>query len=70
MLHAAEGVPEAMNEQWEQYTHERMLDVLARSRQRRLDTGVNELFAGVEVWCRPNGPLDDVTILGPQVAAR
>ncbi len=66
----SDGVPEAMNEQLEQYTNERMLDVLKRSRQRPLDESVKELFAGVEDWCRPKGPLDDVSILGLHVAAR
>ena len=27
-------------------------------------TDVAKLLAEVEAWCRPNGPLDDVTILG------
>jgi phosphoserine phosphatase RsbU/P len=60
----SDGVPEAMDAQRQPFGDERMNDCLRRSRAAPLDDAVAGLLAEVETWCRPNGPLDDVTILG------
>jgi sigma-B regulation protein RsbU (phosphoserine phosphatase) len=60
----SDGVPEAMNADREQFGDEAMKGVLARCRGADLDASVASLLAEVEAWCVPNGPLDDVSILG------
>jgi sigma-B regulation protein RsbU (phosphoserine phosphatase) len=60
----SDGVPEAMNADREQFGDESMKQVLAQGRGESLDTTVASLLAAVEAWCVPNGPLDDVSILG------
>jgi sigma-B regulation protein RsbU (phosphoserine phosphatase) len=63
----SDGVPEAMNEQLEQFENERMLSELGRSSGRPVAEGVEELFEAVRRWCVPNGPKDDVSILGCEI---
>ena len=41
-----------------------MAACIAAGRSGSLETSVASLLAAVEEWCRPAGPLDDVTILG------
>ena len=60
----SDGVPEAMNAQREQFGEEAMVEVLTRHRTDPLDGSVAALLAEVERWCEPEGPLDDVSILG------
>lgn len=60
----SDGVPEAMNAEREQFGDDAMKDVLARGRSDGLAGTVSSLLSAVETWCVPNGPLDDVSILG------
>jgi sigma-B regulation protein RsbU (phosphoserine phosphatase) len=60
----SDGVPEAMDADKQPFGEERMNACLRESRSRPLDESVAGLLTAVEEWCRPNGPLDDVTILG------
>ena len=60
----SDGVPEAMDAARQPFGEERMDACLRDSRSAALDDSVAGLLAAVEAWCTPNGPLDDVTILG------
>ncbi|NBP80325.1 serine/threonine-protein phosphatase [bacterium] len=60
----SDGVPEAMNAEREQFGDEAMKDVLSKGQGTALDGTVAALLSAVETWCVPNGPLDDVSILG------
>jgi sigma-B regulation protein RsbU (phosphoserine phosphatase) len=60
----SDGVPEAMDKDQEAYGEEKMAACLDGGRGGPLETSVADLLSAVETWCRPKGPLDDVTILG------
>ena len=60
----SDGVPEAMDKDQEPYGEEQMAACIASGRGGLLDDSVSQLLTAVEDWCRPVGPLDDVTILG------
>ena len=60
----SDGVPEAMDKDQEPYGEEKMAAFIAASRGGPLERSVAGLLEAVEAWCRPAGPLDDVTILG------
>jgi sigma-B regulation protein RsbU (phosphoserine phosphatase) len=60
----SDGVPEAMDKDREPYGEERMAALLDGSRGGVLAPSVAGLLHDVEAWCQPNGPLDDITILG------
>ena len=60
----SDGVTEAMDKDRQQLGDDAMAGVLASTRARPLEESVGELLQRVEDWCRPNGPLDDVSILG------
>ncbi len=60
----SDGVPEAMDKDREPYGEEKMAAFLDGSREGPLDASVAGLLEQVETWCRPHGPLDDITILG------
>jgi sigma-B regulation protein RsbU (phosphoserine phosphatase) len=60
----SDGVPEAMDKDREPYGEERMAAMLDGSRGGPLAPSVAGLLQEVETWCQPNGPLDDITILG------
>ena len=60
----SDGVPEAMDAEFNQFTSARMLEVLSASRSQPIPGAVNELFGSVRDWCITNGPVDDVSILG------
>ena len=60
----SDGVPEAMDKDRQQLGDEALAGVLASTRARPLEESVGELLQRVEEWCRPIGPLDDVSILG------
>ncbi|QDT01998.1 Blue-light photoreceptor [Rubripirellula lacrimiformis] len=63
----SDGVPEAMNGQNDQFSRERMLDVITDSRSNSLQDSVSSLLKSVEDWCGERGPIDDVSILGLEV---
>jgi len=60
----SDGVPEAMDKDREPYGEEQMAACIAGGRGGPLGGSVAALLEAVEIWCRPEGPLDDVTILG------
>lgn len=60
----SDGVPEAMDKDQEAYGEEKMAACLDGGRGQPIEASVASLLAAVEAWCRPKGPLDDVTILG------
>jgi sigma-B regulation protein RsbU (phosphoserine phosphatase) len=60
----SDGVPEAMDKDREPYGEEKMAACIDAGRGGPLATSVTTLLAAVEKWCQPNGPLDDITILG------
>jgi phosphoserine phosphatase RsbU/P len=63
LLLYSDGVPEAMDADLEQLTDARMLQELDASRERSVEDQVAHLQEIVSTWCRPKGPLDDVSIL-------
>lgn len=60
----SDGVPEAMDKDREPYGEEKMAACIDAGRGGPLAESVTTLLAAVEQWCQPNGPLDDITILG------
>ena len=60
----SDGVPEAMDKDRNPYGDDAMAACIAASRAAPIDVGVSTLLEAVENWCVPNGPLDDVSILG------
>ena len=60
----SDGVTEAMDKEQTPLGEEALVNCLSASRGRPLDETVAGLLATVEQWCQPNGPLDDVSILG------
>jgi sigma-B regulation protein RsbU (phosphoserine phosphatase) len=65
----SDGVPEAMSPELEQFTNKRMLSSLQNGTADALSGKVDGLFAAVREWCLPNGPKDDVSILGCEIAS-
>ena len=60
----SDGVPEAMDKDRQPLGDQAMADLLSAARSRPLEERVQGLLARVEEWCHPEGPLDDVSILG------
>jgi phosphoserine phosphatase RsbU/P len=60
----SDGIPEAMDKDLEQLTNEKMLAAFDESRSLPVDQQVQHLCSVVDQWCKPKGPLDDVSILG------
>jgi len=60
----SDGVPEAMDKDRNPYGDEAMAACIRDSRGQPVGAGVAGLLAAVEKWCEPEGPLDDVSILG------
>jgi len=60
----SDGVPEAMDKERNPYGDEAMAACIAARRDGPIDAEVTGLLEAVEQWCQPNGPLDDVSILG------
>ena len=46
------------------YGDEAMAACITSARGQSLEQSVAGLLTAVEEWCRPNGPLDDISILG------
>jgi sigma-B regulation protein RsbU (phosphoserine phosphatase) len=64
----SDGVPEAMNEDLKQFTMNQMLEIIELGKSRLLDESVSVLLKSVKRWCAKNGPKDDVSILGMEIA--
>jgi len=65
----SDGVPEAMNGNLDQFSDKRMLLVFEQRVAQPLSANVNDLFDAVRAWCHPQGPKDDVSILGCEIDA-
>jgi len=65
----SDGVPEAMNEQDEQYGDERMLAVMQTGHGDALEDAVAQLVSEVEGWCGDSDPMDDVSVLALEVVS-
>jgi sigma-B regulation protein RsbU (phosphoserine phosphatase) len=59
----SDGVPEAMDEELNEFGEERMFNVISQVQSERLADGVAKLCDSVEIWCQKSGPKDDVSIL-------
>jgi len=53
-----------MDKERNPYGDEAMAACIAARRDGPIDAEVTGLLEAVEQWCQPNGPLDDVSILG------
>ncbi|MFM8805181.1 MAG: PP2C family protein-serine/threonine phosphatase, partial [Planctomycetia bacterium] len=60
----SDGVPEAMDKERQPLGDQALADLLSATRSSPLEESVKGLLDRVEEWCRPEGPLDDVSILG------
>jgi sigma-B regulation protein RsbU (phosphoserine phosphatase) len=60
----SDGVPEAMDKDRTPLGDQALSDLLGAARSGALEASVTGLLERVEEWCRPEGPLDDVSILG------
>lgn len=58
-----DGLTEAMNEEGDEFTLERLLEVLENSRKRSLDELVESVFHEVDQFNGDNPPHDDVTLV-------
>jgi serine phosphatase RsbU (regulator of sigma subunit) len=63
----SDGVPEAMSENLDQFTDDRMLEIMSQGAAKPLAASVDDLFEAVRVWCLPKGPKDDVSILACEI---
>ena len=64
----SDGVTEAMDQDLNQFGDDRMLEVLKTSAADPHPDSVASLFDAVEIWCKKNGPKDDVSILSAEIA--
>ena len=64
----SDGVPEAMDAELSEFGDDRMIEVISKSNSWQLDDTVNALLEAVQQWCIQNGPKDDVSILGVELA--
>ncbi|MGF1579625.1 MAG: SpoIIE family protein phosphatase [Gemmataceae bacterium] len=67
LLLYSDGVPEAMDENLNQFGDQRMLEIIELGKDQGLEDSISLLLKSVERWCRKNGPKDDVSILGLEV---
>jgi sigma-B regulation protein RsbU (phosphoserine phosphatase) len=65
----SDGVPEAMDAEMNQFSIKQMVEIIELGQSQDLSQSVDLLFKTVQRWCAANGPLDDVSILGLQVAS-
>ncbi len=63
----SDGVPEAMDEDLNEFTDQRMLELMTTTRTTPLDTAVEALLQAVKKWCGRTGPRDDVSILALEI---
>lgn len=63
----SDGVPEAMDEDLNQFTMKQMMEIIELGQSCALDDSVSLLLKSVKRWCAKNGPKDDVSILGLEI---
>ena len=66
----SDGVPEAMDKDLEELGDDRMLALIAETKNMTIDEAVEHIKTAVDHWCRINGPKDDVSILAVELAAK
>jgi sigma-B regulation protein RsbU (phosphoserine phosphatase) len=66
----SDGVPEAMDEGLNQFTMQQMIEIIELGQTKSLRDSVSLLLNSVNRWCIKNGPRDDVSILGLEIAGR
>ena len=64
----SDGVPEAMDAELDQFSMTQMMEVIELGQSQSLDSSVDLLLQTVRRWCKVNGPKDDVSILGLEIA--
>ncbi|MGI9474903.1 MAG: PP2C family protein-serine/threonine phosphatase [Rubripirellula sp.] len=65
----SDGVPEAMDADLNQFTMTQMMEIIELGQTQTLKAGVDLLLKTVQRWCKTNGPKDDVSILGWEIAS-
>jgi sigma-B regulation protein RsbU (phosphoserine phosphatase) len=65
----SDGVPEAMDADLNEFGERQMLEIMELGKSQPLDESVSLILQVVERWCVVNGPKDDVSILGIEIAA-
>lgn len=60
----SDGIPEALDEDLEEYDDERMMQLMDRCRDEVIGDSVETICQEIQHWCRINGPKDDISILG------
>ena len=60
----SDGIPEARRTDGTFYGTERLVEVLQGARDRALGASVEAVVSDVTAWCAPDGPQDDVSLLG------
>lgn len=63
----SDGVPEAMDEDLNEFTMRQMIEIIELGQTQSLDDSVSLLETSVQRWCAKNGPKDDVSILGLEI---
>jgi sigma-B regulation protein RsbU (phosphoserine phosphatase) len=64
----SDGVPEAMDENLNQFTMRQMMEIIELGQSGSLKDSVTLLEKSVSRWCVKNGPKDDVSILGLEIS--
>ena len=65
----SDGVPEAMDENLNQFTMGQMMEMIELGQAKSLAGSVELLQETVQRWCAKNGPKDDVSILGVEIVS-
>ncbi|WP_197231587.1 SpoIIE family protein phosphatase [Novipirellula artificiosorum] len=65
----SDGVPEAMDEDLNQFSMQQMMEMIELGQSQSLDDSVSLLQKSVQRWCAKNGPKDDVSILGLEISS-
>lgn len=63
----SDGIPEAMDENLNQFGDARLLEVLELAKSKSLTDGVSLLQKSINRWCVKNGPKDDVSLLALEI---
>ena len=64
----SDGVPEAMDEDLNEFTMQQMMEMIELGQSQSLDDSVSLIQKSVQRWCAKNGPKDDVSILGLEIS--
>jgi hypothetical protein len=58
-----------MDEDLNQFTMQQMMEMIELGQSQSLDDSVSLIQKSVRRWCAKNGPKDDVSILGLEIAS-